>query len=250
MSKNTLDKKRKKSTELPEVSKEFLRGNEKLCKDILKNKKKKGGPYSKTKRESRRNEVYRLHFDYGYSATKISELMKINRNTINSDIQYWYNNVIRNWKRSNVEFSVIKHIERLELHKTRLREYLDQTKSLSEKLVIEKAILDVETKIGQTNLKLCESSEKVHKLSTKWLNEWINSEMYECGIISIKEKILSEYIIKYGQIESIQRFGETFRLVYLLKTDEDMIREIERVPSIPDIQEYIREDEESTMKWD
>lgn len=38
----------------------------------------------------RQNEVYRLHFKRGYSAVKISEMMKINRNTINKDITYWY----------------------------------------------------------------------------------------------------------------------------------------------------------------
>jgi len=36
---------------------------------------KKGGPYSKDEREKRQNEVFRLHFEYGYSATKIADLM-------------------------------------------------------------------------------------------------------------------------------------------------------------------------------
>jgi len=51
---------------------------------------KKGGPYTKDDQESRRNEVGRLHFEYGYSARKIADIMKINRNTINSDIKYLY----------------------------------------------------------------------------------------------------------------------------------------------------------------
>ena len=86
-----------KSSELPKVSSEFLKDNQTRCKTNSKSRKKKGGPYSKTDRQTRREEVYRLHFEYGYSALKISELMKINRNTINGDIQYWYSKVVKNW---------------------------------------------------------------------------------------------------------------------------------------------------------
>jgi len=57
------------------------------CPSGFKSKNKKGGPYSKKDRDSRIDEVCRLHFEYGYSAKKISELMKVNRNTINSDIK-------------------------------------------------------------------------------------------------------------------------------------------------------------------
>ncbi len=100
-----------KSSELPKVSSEFLKDNQTRCKTNSKSRKKKGGPYSKTDRQVRRDEVHRLHFEYGYSALKISELMKINRNTINGDIQYWYSKVVKNWKDSSPEFLVIKHIE-------------------------------------------------------------------------------------------------------------------------------------------
>ncbi len=60
------------------VSREFIEQNKKTH---LKLVAKKGGPYSKAERDRRRNEVYRLHFEYGYTARKISELMKVNRNT-------------------------------------------------------------------------------------------------------------------------------------------------------------------------
>jgi len=160
------------SGELPKVSSEFLKQNQ-SCKTKTKSRKKRGGPYSKTDRQKRRDEVYRLHFEYGYSALKISELMKINRNTINGDIQYWYAKVVKNWKKSGPEFLVIKNIERLESQRTRLRGYLNEAKNFQEKLALEKMILDVETKIAHTQLKLCSSMEKVHKLGTKWLNEWM-----------------------------------------------------------------------------
>ena len=84
------------SNELLVVSQEFLAEEEKLCQTMPKpNKKKEGGPYSPHDKQIRRNEVYRYHFDYGYSARRIAELMKINRNTINSDIKYWYSKVTK-----------------------------------------------------------------------------------------------------------------------------------------------------------
>ena len=176
-----------KSTKLPQVSKEFLNENQK-CKTNSKSEKKKGGPYSKTDRQARRTEVYRLHFEYGYSALKISELMKINRNTINGDIQYWYSKVVKNWRASSPEFLVVKNIERLELQRTRLSEYLNNTNNLQEKLGIERMILDVESKISHTQLKLHDSIEKTHKLGTKWLNEWM------------KEHSHNERYISYGDL--------------------------------------------------
>ena len=51
------------------------------------------GPYPKDERVRRQNEVSRLHFEYGYSATKISSVMKVNRNTINQDIKSLYSEI-------------------------------------------------------------------------------------------------------------------------------------------------------------
>ena len=184
MSKNTLEKQDKKPEDLPDVSKEFLEGNEKLCKNITKSRNKKGGPYSKTERQARRNEVYRLHFDYGYSAKKISELMNINRNTINVDIKYWYKIIAKDWKGFDPEMFVVKQIQSLELLKNRLREYLDNSNDISEKLAIEKMILDTESRIVKINLKLCDSIDMVHENSLKWLNDWMKKNDKDTRYIS------------------------------------------------------------------
>jgi len=184
MSKNTQKNQAKKLEELPEVSKEFLRGNEKLCKNILKNKKSKGGPYSKTERQTRRNEVYRLHFEYGYSAVKISEFLKINRNTINGDISNWYRKIGKGRDVVNPGDFVIEHIERLNLLRTRLREYLDESSNLQEKLAVERQILDVESKIGYTVMKAFHSQEQFGKQVTHWLNKWMKENKKEARYIS------------------------------------------------------------------
>lgn len=61
---------------------------------------KDGGPYTKDERTKRQNEVARLHFEYGYSAVKIAEMMKVNRNTINSDIKYLYSEIKKELKQN------------------------------------------------------------------------------------------------------------------------------------------------------
>ncbi len=49
--------------------------------------RKKGGPYPKSEKRKRLEEVHRLHFDYCYSARKIAEFLNVNRGTINRDIK-------------------------------------------------------------------------------------------------------------------------------------------------------------------
>lgn len=46
------------------------------------------------------------------------------------------------------------------------------------------------------------------------------------------EEVLKEYINYYGQIKGINFFNETLNLVYLLKTDEDMMSRIDDLPEL------------------
>ena len=39
------------------------------------------------------------------------------------------------------------------------------------------------------------------------------------------ELVLNKYIEKFGYAEGIHKFAETFKLVYILKTKEDVLRE-------------------------
>lgn len=92
------------------------------------------------------------------------------------------------------------------------------------------------------------------KTAEKWINQCYENEGFEVSISTLEEMILHRYIDKYGQVEGISRFGETFKLVYLLKTDQDMIREIRSIPEIPEIQEYVVEqesviEEKDKMDW-
>ena len=176
--------KRKKSSGLPGITQEFLHDNQKLVKIMSKSRNKKGGPYNKKDRDARRTEVYRLYYEYGYSAKKISELMKINRNTINGDVDYLHSKIVKLVDVSNAKFWVSEQIERLGSQRTRLREYLDETKNLQEKLAIERMIFDVESKIGQIELKLLNSKERAHIIANDWLNKWMEKNNQEERYIS------------------------------------------------------------------
>ncbi len=135
-------------------------------------KSHKRGPYSKSEKEFRRNEVSRLHFEYGYSARKIADLMKINRNTINCDIDFLYGTTVKNYNLIDSKTAVIKQIKKLELQKTRLRESLDKTQIFSEKIPIERLIFDIDSKLIHIRIKISESNYHVHELATTWLNNF------------------------------------------------------------------------------
>ena len=143
---------KRKLSELTQAS-DFSEQNFANCPSEFKSKNKKGGPYSKKDRDSRIEEVCRLHFEYGYSAIKISELMKVNRNTINNDIKQLYLTLESNWEKTSAVSLLQNHIESVLAQKRRLREALDNTEKFSEKLAIEKMILQVESKINQFQLR-------------------------------------------------------------------------------------------------
>src|SRR3989338_1587237 len=86
---------------------------------------KKGGPYTKDEQRKRRDEVYRLHFEYGYSARNIAEFLKINRGTINRDVMYWHANIVSKYSHMDPTRVVVGQVERLELQRTRLRKQIE-----------------------------------------------------------------------------------------------------------------------------
>ena len=121
--------------------------------------KKNGGPYTKDDQESRRNEVSRLHFEHGYSARKIAHIMKVNRNTINSDVRYLYN-IIREETKEKRDDLFLEQIGRLEAQRNRIVEEL--LNGTSEKIKLEKLVLDIDGKINDILMKtnLVEKPEK------------------------------------------------------------------------------------------
>jgi hypothetical protein len=108
---------------------------------------KKGGPYTKKEQEERRKEVYRLHFELGYSAVKIADLLKFNRNTINTDIDFLYSQLAEQWNMYDTNSLIIKQVQRLELQRSRLLEELDKQEESSDKIIIEKLLFEIDNRI-------------------------------------------------------------------------------------------------------
>ncbi len=151
-----------------DISQEFIESG----KSLQSNSKKRGGSYTRDKKIKRQNEVYRLHFEYGYSARKISELMKINRNTINGDVDYWYDNIYVSSNTVDPEVSVVINIQRFDVQRSRLRENLDKAENFQQRHTIEKMIFDIDCKIINTHIKLANSMKLIHKLGIKYLNDF------------------------------------------------------------------------------
>ena len=189
-----------------DVSKEFIESG----KSLQSNSKKRGGRYTKDEKIKRQNEVYRLHFEYGYSARKISELMKINRNTINSDIDYWYDKILTTSNVLDPELSVIVNIQRFDVQRSRLRESLDKAENFQQRHAIEKMIFDIDCKIINTQMKLADSMKRIHKLSIGFINDWLkkngkdNRLMNFFDTISVSEKAKQRIskIIKEDRIKT------------------------------------------------
>ena len=114
----------------------------------LQAKGKSGGPYTKQEQEQRRAKVYELHFEKGHSAVQIAQMLDVNRNTISSDIKYWYSQMASQINGKNVVGMVLKHIDRLELQRKRLLDEVEKQTEFSSKVTLEKMILEIDNKIA------------------------------------------------------------------------------------------------------
>ena len=195
-------------TDLPEIELNFLEENESNLSQFMP-KSRKRGPYSKQEKESRRNEVYRLHFDYGYSARKISELMKVNRNTINGDISYWYSKVTSNHNVFDPEIDILICLKRFEVQRTRLRIQTDTTTEFHDKIALERLILDIDSKILQVYQKLGESSKRIMDAVTTNLNHEMKNQKKDTRYMLLFDKITASKRAK-EKIEQIIREDRSF----------------------------------------
>ena len=160
----------------------------------LEVKPKKGGPYTKQEQEKRRDEVFKLHFEYGYSATQISEMLKINRNTINSDVSFLYSKLDDEMDEITHDNWMNKQLSRLESQRVRLRKELDNDITLQERLQVEKMIFDLDSKISSLIIKMYTSSKEKHDVVVAILNNWMEEHghpdrfMSYSSLYSISEK--------------------------------------------------------------
>jgi hypothetical protein len=112
----------------------------------INNEEKLGGPYTREEREERRKQVYEMHFEKGESAQKIAEMLGMNRNTINSDIKYWYTQMASQIGGENVCGILLQQIDRFEIQRTRLLEI--KTQDFASTIKLEKMITEIDNKIA------------------------------------------------------------------------------------------------------
>jgi len=127
----------------------------------MSKEEKMGGPYTKKEQETRRNQIFELHFQQGYSAVSIAKTLGVNRNTINKDIEFLYSE-IRNDKSPTHKNWIDKQVIKLEYQKTRLQKELDKDISIKERLQIEKIISDVDLRIAAFFVKMLTTRRHNH----------------------------------------------------------------------------------------
>jgi len=155
-----------------QVSDDFIEENKKKL-DQTRPKSRKSGRHSKQEREKRRDEVYRLHFEHGYSARKIADFVKINRHTIDSDIQYLYSSVQNGYSKISIEDLINKQLIRFEHQRSRLMRTLDTINSIQENNQIERLIFDIDSKLTNISLKIQDSKLKNWDLAIDYINKWM-----------------------------------------------------------------------------
>jgi hypothetical protein len=135
-----------------EVNQNFINENKKINLNLVKhrqNHKQKFAPYTRSQRRKRRMEVYKLHFEHGMPATRIAQLMKVDRNTINNDLKILYHEALNDYDPHNMSLDDIlqKQLLRLETQRDRLGLYLSDAKDINNKIAIEHQIADIDFKL-------------------------------------------------------------------------------------------------------
>jgi hypothetical protein len=129
---------------------EFIEDNKKI--DLVRHRQdcnRKFAPYTKSQRRKRRMEVYKLHFEHGIPATRISEMMNVDRNTINNDLKILYRKALRDYDPADMDLDDIlqKQLLRLETQRDRLGLYLNDAQDIGDKVTIERLIADIDFKM-------------------------------------------------------------------------------------------------------
>ena len=150
------------SEELLAVTPEFFSSELDRSRQFPEKFSKKGGPYPKLERINRRNQVFQLHFEDGIAAIKIAKMIKVNRHTVSKDIEFWYKELAEELECDDVNL-ILKHTYRLETQRTRFLEQLKTQNGFHERIVLEKMITDIDSKIAHMKLKSITTKEYIMK---------------------------------------------------------------------------------------
>ena len=102
--------------------------------------------------------------------------MKINRNTINSDVAFCYSKIRVDYDEEVFDDWLNKQLLRLESQRVRLRKEIDSDVTLQERIMVEKMLLDLDSKISSLIIKMLTAQHTQTDISVKCLNDCMDLE--------------------------------------------------------------------------
>jgi len=170
-----------------------------------KQESKNGGPYTKQEQEKRRNKVYELYFDKGFSAIKISEELDVNRNTVNSDIKLLLSQTSYHLGKEKLAEVVLKQLERLEIQRRRVMDFLDPN-DFEKSIKTEKILLEIDEKIGSLVSRLGNSFELdrfsvIEEISEKDIAKFLRDIVPLEFPCTLSKTVLLEKLISYQKCD-------------------------------------------------
>ena len=169
----------------PTVSAEFI--EESRRSQLDKTIPKAGGPYSKSQRRKRRQEVMRLHFELCLPAIKIADMLGVSRHTINADIQWLYEKMVADIEGKDFNGFFGKQLVRLETQRTRLMSYLSEAKDLDAKLSLERQLADHDFRLAAMVEKFKHNTFTFWDTVVEKINELAESEMLDVRYTNVYE---------------------------------------------------------------
>jgi len=197
-----------------EINQEFIEENKKRNLNLVSHgqtHKQKFAPFTRSQRRKRRIEVYKLHFEHGVPATRIAELMKVDRNTINNDLKILYREALNDYSPDDMSLDDIlqKQLLRLETQRDRLGLYLCDAKGINNKIAIERLMADID-------FKLIGAIEKVYHKEGRFWDEIIKK------INKIAEN--KKWDVRYTSLFELHKISTDSRKS-LNKLMEDVLKE-------------------------
>jgi len=158
-------------------SKDYAKLNlDKLQKELARipKMKKRGGPYPLKDRTERRNKVFHMYVEKGYSAARIAKELVVQRNTINSDIRECCLNLEEELPENEVGSIFLSQLHALRYQKTRLIDKSEREIDPKTELMYDRMIIDIDHKIAQMILKMMTSKNGI--LSSVELKKRLGNE--------------------------------------------------------------------------
>lgn len=105
-------------------------------------------------------------------ATRIAELMKLDRNTLNNDLKILYNEALNDYNPGmSLDDIIDKQLVRLETQRDRLCLYLSDARDVNDKIAIERLITGIDFKLVAAIEKVKHNSDRFWDEITKKANK-------------------------------------------------------------------------------